>query len=234
MAIFNDGSSMNPLVSFNAIIDMDMALIHYIILDYEDKDIFDIQKISDKSYFELLSEIYKRKYKNPLLYFLKSEDQRDRFDEIYKTLMSEREADILKHAIATEIYDLLLTFVKESDIYPSIVYYTDAQREYLEDETNLMGIQRFSLDEIRSNGLTFSQYYLNTIDEFNLFKNVPSTSFYVSTAGINLNDTDENIMVDEETISRISYNESVLNLYDIYRTDLIGGNEVEDDDDEDT
>ena len=234
MAIFNDGSSMNPLISFKAIIDIDMALIHYIILDYEDKDIFDIQKISDKSYLELLSEIYTRKYKNPLLYFLKSPDQVDRFNEIYQTLLSEREADILKHAVATEIYNLLLSFDNESDIHPSILYYTDAERDYLANETNLMSIQRLSLEEIKSNNLTFSQYYLNTVDEFNIFKNVLSTSFYISTAGINLNEKNEDVTIDTETMKMVAYNESMLNLYNIYRTDLIGGYELEDDDDEDS
>ena len=34
-----------PLISFNSIIDMDMAVIKYILLDYPEKELFNIEKI---------------------------------------------------------------------------------------------------------------------------------------------------------------------------------------------
>ena len=211
-----------PLISFNSIIDMDMAVIKYILLDYPEKDLFNIKKISDKSYIELLSDIYKRKYKNPLYYFLKGDNQKGRFDEIYQTLVSEKEKDILKYAVATEMYNLLLKFVKEPEISPEILYFTENQKEYLENETNLQDIPKVSLKEALNK--RYSIYYLDKVEEGNTFFDKKNTVFYFSTRGVNLDDKNEDIVLDESIISKLyKQQECKIAIYELYPRDIIGG-----------
>lgn len=46
-----------PLISIEAILDLDMAVIKYAILELRNPKYFDLDKVSDMSYIQLLGEI---------------------------------------------------------------------------------------------------------------------------------------------------------------------------------
>ena len=226
MPLINESfTAANPLISFNSIIDLDIALIDYIVVENR---VIDTSIISDKSYFQFLSEIYMRKYKNPLYYFSKSEKDKADLDALYKSIMQDKEVDILKHSIATEVYNLLLEFYNEPDINPTILYYTDAQKDYIEDETYLQKIDHVSLQEAKEN--MYSQFFFKDIEEIDPFKaGMKNSTIYFASSGLNLNDKNEDIIMSNEDIASLLYRNNRINLYDMYNMSIIGGNTVDDD-----
>ncbi len=62
-----------PLISFHTIIDEDLACLKYAILDIGINPSFNLDSIKSKTFYNIVHDLYMRKYKNPL-YYIKSDN----------------------------------------------------------------------------------------------------------------------------------------------------------------
>ena len=218
-------SKTTPLISFYTIIDEDMALIKYILLHMRNPKVFDLDKIKSMSYMNLLGNIYKRKYKNPLYYLMRNEEDKEFLDRCYEEFLQDYEKDILQYGVKTEIYNLIEAFKQSGDVIPNILYYTDAQKEIIDNDSLLSVTNTYSIKEINSNILdnNLSQVYFRFISEIehDKFKNIHEKTIYFSTTGINLVDSNDDIAENELMIKLIKRGNNI-NLFDMYKMDLIG------------
>ena len=139
-----------PLISFYSIIDEDISVLKYAILEYNKYKYFDISKISNLNFHQLLGEVYNRDFINPL-YIIKNDNIancENTLDKIYDKFINDNEALVLNHSTYTEIYRLIIEFKKASNIVPSILYYTKAQKDLLESIKEFKGISLVSIDEL--------------------------------------------------------------------------------------
>ena len=215
-----------PLISFYAIVDRDIGLVKDILINYRNENVFDLKK--DKKYFEILAEVYKRKEENPLYYLLKvdNEESRSFVDECYQEFITEREAEILSYAVTTDIYNLVRQFINSSEIIPTILYYTQAQKDVIDKDPLLSKIKSISIDELNEypqSRSQFEQFYFKYLEEAAIFWELNNRTFYFSTTGRNLNESNDDINISNEEVFEIYKKGNKINLFDIYRTDIIGG-----------
>lgn len=219
-------TKFTPLISFYSIIDRDMGLIKNILMNYRNEDIFDLKK--DKKYFEILGSIYRRKEENPLYYLLKIDNEQSRVfvDECYEEFISEREAEVLSYSVTTDIYNLLRDFNNSSEIIPAILYYTQAQKNIIDNDPLLSKIKSVSIGELTRHPEKrdeYEQFYFKFIEEAEMFLELRNKTFYFSTTGRNLNENNDDIKFTNEEVLEIYKRGNKINLFDIYRTDIIGG-----------
>ena len=232
MAIIGDSRISLPLISFHAIIDEDMAIIAYILLEMRDESLFDLYKVSDKTYHKILSEIYWGGYKNPLYYFMKNESDKEKLDEIYNDLITNHEDKILKHGVSTEIYRLIQEFARTPEISPTILCYNDIQINYLTENAELDKITLMNIKDINKN--KYTEYYFRNVEEFDEFKDsITNSTVYISTMAKNFRDEKEGKDIDISNDDMIATfrRGNRLNIYDIYRSDIIGGYDTDETDD---
>ena len=222
-----------PLISIYTVLDLDMAVIKYTLINLRNPQYFDLDKVTDMSYIQLVGEIYRRKYINPLYYLMKSEDLKESMDEVYNELMEKEEYELLKLAPSTDILPLLDSFVKSGDIKPSILCYNDIEKQFLEENQNqFRGISIITLKEIMNstnNFNVYSQIYLRYWEkEIVYFKNkIIRRTFYVSTSGFNLTEDNNDLENNDLILEILKYNNKI-SLFDMYRLDIIGGYNVKD------
>lgn len=219
-------TKFTPLISFYTLIDRDMGLIKNILINYRNEEIFNLKQ--DKKYFEILGEVYKRKESNPLYYLLKVDNKENRsfLDECYEEFITERESEVLSYSVTTDMYNLIREFVNSSEVIPTILYYTQAQKNVLDNDVLLSKIKSISIDELTQNEekkAEFEQFYFKFIDESIPFLSLSNRTFYFSTTGLNLDENNEDIIFSNEDVFEIYKRGNKINLFDMYRTDIIGG-----------
>lgn len=218
----------SPVISFYSLIDEDMSLIKYVIKEFRNKEVFDLEKISNMTYMQILSSIYKRKYKNPLYFLSKDEKYNDFLDECYEEFISLYEKDILNYAVSTEMMNVIIQFKKSGDIVPYILYYNDTQKDFIESIDRFRGINTVSLEylsekdsDIGNRKQLYTQFYFKYFDEIDPFKDLIGKTYYFSTCGLNLNDDNSDIKENDLIIDLIKRNNKI-NLFDMYRMDILG------------
>ena len=209
-------TKFTPLISFYSIIDRDIGLIKNILINYRNENVFDLKK--DKKYFEILADIYQRKENNPLYYLLKVDNESSRafVDECYEEFITEKEEEILSYSVTTDMYNLMREFINSSEIIPTILYYTQHQKNILDNDPLLSKIKTVAIGELRRHENKRNEY-----DQF--YFRLSNKTFYFSTSGVNLNDTNDDIKFSNEEVFDIYKRGNKINLFDIYRTDIIGG-----------
>lgn len=217
----------NPLISFHCLIDEDISLIKYILLDFRNENVFDLNKVSTMSFYDIIGELYERKYKNPLEFLMKDVRDKSFLLDCYNEFITEHESEVLKHATGTEIMRLIVDYKNSGEIIPYILYYTDAQHDILLSEDSLKNIKMLKYDKLINGDYPekpddFSQYYFKYIDEiYNCkFENFSEKTFYFATCNLNLNDDNTDIK-DPDLAINIIKNDSKMNLFDLYRMDII-------------
>lgn len=216
----------NPVISFYSIIDEDMSLIKYVISEFRNNEVFDLDRISKEKYLEILSSIYLRKYKNPLYYLARDEKYYQFLDECYKEFLELKEKDILKYAVSSEMMNVLIQFKNSGDIVPHILYYNNIQKEFIESIPELKNIDLinsedlFQINEYGTQAQMYTQYYFKYIEEVNPFVELHDKTFYFSSCGTNINDTEDDLR-DEELINNILKRNNKINMFDMYRMDII-------------
>ena len=211
-----------PLISFHSIIDEDIACLKYAILDIGINPSFDLDSLKSKTFQNIIHDIYMRKYKNPLYYIKTDNANTELLDRVYEELLNDIEDKVLKHAISTEMYNVLLDFKISPDIIPSILYYTDNQKELLESLDDLVGIKLISIEQAKYNPDKWSQFYFKYIDELEPFEDLIDKTFYFSSCALNLIEDNSDIDIDKDRLMKILKNKNRISLYDMYRTDIIG------------
>ena len=172
-----------PVISFYSIIDEDMAVIKYIILNLYNKNIFDEEFIKNKSYIELLYSIYKRKVHNPLHVIMKDKSYSDFLDNVLEELLNEHEEEILELGVKTEVYNAIIDFQKSREVIPTILYYTDAQKRIIDLEPEFNNIRAMHISEFTNSNtrVTNSDFFFRYIQEADAVKGLDHKTFYFST-----------------------------------------------------
>lgn len=217
---------MAPLISFNTIFDLDIGLVNLIRDEYLDKSIFN-EDFFNRSKIDIISDIYFRKEDNPL-YILSNESvDRKILDEYYSEFIETCQDKIIDKSITTEVINLISLFGTTNEIFTTIFYYTDKQREALEDEPLLENVSKVKITDIDKNDLenTYFQFYIKTVDELEYFKNLKGKSFYISDYGPNMNENGTDIK-DTESLSITVSNINNINIFSIYREDIIKRKEL--------
>ena len=218
------GMKSIPLISFHSIIDEDIACLKYAIIDIGVNPSFDIDSLKNKKFFDIVYDLYMRKYKNPL-YYIKSENANiELLDRVYEELLTEVEDRVLNHAVTTEMFNVLLDFKQSSDIIPNILSYTEIQKVLLEQISSLSGINLVSINEAKSNPNQWSQIYFKYIDELEPFEKLQDKTFYFSSCGLNLTKDNSDINIDRDRLLSIIKNRNKISLYDMYRINIIRRN----------
>lgn len=217
------GVTSTPLISFHAIIDEDLACLKYAVLCDKDNDVFNIfdrDKIKNKTWLDIVYDIYMRDYKNPLRYISK-DHMDDYIDDLYNHLINNKEKEVLKHYIITEIGDLIQEFVKSSEVIPYIMYYTEAQKEFLSSIQEFSKISTVSFVEAKNNINKWSQFYFKSIDEMQPFENVKNKTYYFASCRLNLSEDAQDIGIPNDKVLSMIRNGNKFNLYDLYRMNII-------------
>ena len=99
-----DGSFLNstiggmksiPLISFHTIIDEDLACLKYAILDIGINPSFNLDSIKSKTFYNIVHDLYMRKYKNPLYYIKSDNANTELLDRVYEELLTDVEDKVL-------------------------------------------------------------------------------------------------------------------------------------------
>lgn len=217
-----------PLISFNAIVDIDMTILRYIVNENVDQCIglLSFDNINPNGFNGIIRDLYRRKYDNPLYYVMKDEMHKDKVDEVYSKILL-NEDKYLEYAVCTNIYELFINFINSGDIHPTVLYDTEAQRKFLIDELDIDIKYMMSYREAKSREANigpFTQYYFDRLEEVDRFMDVHTTTFYFSSKTLNLNEDGSDIK-DRDKVNTILYNENKINLYDLYRAEMIGEND---------
>lgn len=176
-----------PLICVDTILDLDMGLMRLINKEYVNPQIFD-HSIND---IDLLKRVYKRDTINPLGVILKDESYRDQIDDWYREFLDTKEYDILDNSISTEIYNLLFDFQKSGYITPTILYFSQAQRDMLYRMTSLDSFSKKFYYEVKDEvEFKYNPIFVKSIDQLLLFPDVTDAVFYISDIGYNIEDND--------------------------------------------
>lgn len=220
-----------PLFSFRCIVDLDMSLVKYIIINFRDNPVFDMDKVKSMTYMEILSALYERDYENPLYLLMKYPDnkkQKELLDRCYEEFLTEHEEDILKYAVGTAIYDLIISYKKSGDINPYILYYNETEKKFLDNIKALNSIPKISLTEATAKkyGKQITQYFFKSLVEVIHFKDMEDKVFYFSTCGLNMiqDDEGEDLLLDNDSLKVIYNNRCNISVFDMYNMDILKRN----------
>ena len=214
------GIISTPLIAFNTIVDEDLSLIAHIIKNVRNPKVFDLDKVSKYTYYELISELYLRNYKNPLYFLMKDEKDKDFLDQCYKEFFQTR--DFLdEFCIGTDVYDLVASFKNSGDIDPSIVYTHPKQLAKIKEESMLSSLKVVNMKDITA-PQAYSQFYFRYIDdaEYIVKKNLTRRTFYFSSSGQNLNNSKDDT-IDHEYIISLAKLRNQINIFDMYNENVV-------------
>lgn len=217
------GINTTPLIAFNTLIDEDFSLISYIISHIRNHDIFDLDKLKDMNIPSVIKEIYLRQYKNPLYFLMKNEKDKEFLDQCYKEFKETQEYYDY-YAVATDFYDLMAVFKLSGDITPTILCNTEKEMELLAGDESLAQFSRVLKTDLKQRDMTrYGQYYFYLIDDCGDFLDdkIGSKTYYFSSCGLNLSD-DKDTIVESPIIDKIRTNKSHINIFDMYKSNVIG------------
>lgn len=215
------GITSIPLISFYSIIDEDVACVKNGILNYKSSAYFDISNLKTKTIHDIVYDLYIRDYINPLYYIKSPIIDYESLDDLYNKMITVFEKETLSHSITTEIYNLLSEFKKSSDISPTILYYSDNQKELLKSLSNTSNINMISIKDAKINPNQWTQFYFRYISELEPFENLQDKTFYFSSCRLNLTDDKKDINLSKERLINLIKNRNKISLYDMYRMDII-------------
>lgn len=211
---FENFAKQLPLISVYTLFDMDVGLVLYVKDKFYDTDIFNIPDIDVTT---LIAFMYYRPMENPLYPFL-IDDTREKFiDECYSEFMEKKSDEIIHYAIRTDVFRLVEMFKNDSVITPTILYYTDKEKQILEQMPELGGVSLVSINDVVKDNYT--QFYFMKFEEIERFSDVKYAGMYFASSGRNMIKLDEGL--DNEYLMNAFKNHIQLNLFDVYSPENI-------------
>ena len=216
------GIKSTPLISFNAIVDTDVGITRLILEQYLNPQVFD-PRYFQRDFVEIIGELYRRKESNPLYLFARDTQDKDTLDTYYREFLKEKEKEILERSITTEVINMIDNFNSTLEIQTTIVYYTLEQKRILDEEPILSKNPKVYYKSLtKKEKEYYSQFFFKTLDEAKDFlSSLSSKTIYFSYCGLNLNEESDNIK-DSELVTFLLMNKNKINLFDMYRNDIIG------------
>ena len=223
-------SKMIPLISFHTLVDSDFGLINLVYDKYLDNTVFNVDYFKDKEIENIIIDLYYRKEENPLYLIAKNNIGKELLDKYYKEFIETKRKDIYNMSINTNIVDLINIFDSDKDIIPYILYYNDDQLDILNNEPLLKDIKKVSISELLTDSKNldiYSAFFFKKVSELELFKDLRTKSFYISTYRFNFDDNGN--FKDEKFIKSILYNNNRINIFDLYNNQVLR-KEIQDND----
>lgn len=214
---------MAPLISFFSIFDFDIGLVKLIYDSYLDIKVF------DKSFFErplinIIKDLYFRKEENPLYLF--SNNDKKELNLFYNQFCHRCENEILDRVLTTDIINLISLFINNKEIQVSILYYSEKQKEIIDDQPELQKLNKIHISQIQKCDDYFSQVYLKHLWEINKFieNEFYDKTFYISDFGPNLNEAQDDFKKDDNLYELLKRRNHV-NIFNIYNSNIISKGE---------
>ncbi len=216
-------SESMPLISFHALVDEDVGVFKFILANYRESSAINMDLVKNKSALQMIGDIYKRKFDNPLKLIMSDEKYSDLLDRCYQELIAEHEADIIEHSVTTEFLNLIIEFNDSKEITPTILCYNQSQYNAIKSIKVLKGIKIIGVKEALSNLNKFTQIYFKFLFEYDLFREkLKNCTVYFSSMGLNFNEDDSDILIDNDEIRKMIKKNINVAYFDLYRMNLLG------------
>jgi hypothetical protein len=216
-------SESMPLISFHALVDEDVGVFKFILANYRESSAINMDLLKNKSALQIIGDIYKRKFDNPLKLIMSDEKYSDLLDRCYQELITEHEADIIEHSVTTEFLNLTTAFNNSQEITPIILCYTQEQYDTIASIEALKGIKIVGVKEALSNLNKFTQIYFKFLFEYDLFQEkLENCTVYFSSIGLNFNEDDSDILIDNDKIREMIKKNINVAYFDLYQMKLLG------------
>lgn len=181
----------SPLISFNALYDLDIGVINLVRKEYLDERVFDKEIFKQYKYtHDLIRYLYYRNEYNPLYLFAKPEIEKEMLDAFYKQFLERRMETIIDLSVTTELFNLIPLFNETKDIFCTILYYDEYQKKELERNELINKNRLIHYSGLNSKIISsYTQYFIKDINEFDYFPPINgSKTFYVSSFRPNIED----------------------------------------------
>lgn len=213
---------MTPLISFNTLYDMDVGLMRLVYFEYLSPQVFK-EEFFTKPIVESISALYYRKERNPLVLASYDNVPREDLEDYYKQFVEQCGDKIADYSVGTDVRQMVSLFKVNNEIYPTILYYTEKQKQILESDDITKSIRMVSFEQLKANKQLsgFSQYYFRYFDEAEPFisGSNPKT-FYFANCGPNLNDAQDDIG-ESSIVDAIVKGRNHLNFFNMYNEAIV-------------
>lgn len=216
--VITPDSCQIPLISFNAVYDLDIGLINLIKNEYLDQRVFK-KEFFNQSNKNIIKQSYNRIDFNPLTLFVKDNIDSKLLDDYYNEFMEKRQKDIIDLCVTTELVNLIKLFNESKEIFPIIFYYNDYQKEELISNELIYNNRMIYIDDISEKLLRkITQIFVKDIRELSKFSKIKeSKTYYISTFGPNFNKETGELKKDENIDNIINYGfNHCISIYDMY------------------
>ena len=117
------------LVEFDFLINMDIALYHYVKNNFAESPYVDkrLMRVPDESIMYVHEVLIHRKHINPLETILPGMDT----DGLYEDLMTNHEAELLEYARAYDTFPLMITYLNLASVGIRVLCKNDLEAQYI-------------------------------------------------------------------------------------------------------
>ena len=156
---------LNPLVSFNCIIDTDFGLLTLIAQKFFDTSVFSEEFFNNNYNVESLKKsVYNREDKNPLLLCMKSPRNSDNY---YKQFTEEQYGEILQRSMITDLPDAMYTIEASGAVFTILCKY-QSEIDLLDSISFLKKYNKILVDNVDLN--MFNQIFIKSLDDYGMDK----------------------------------------------------------------
>lgn len=218
--------TLHPLIDFNMLVDTDMGLIRYVVEEYPNEDIFDLDRVLNITFQQLVGKLYYRQYKNPLYFLMRDESKKDFIDQCYKELLEEKMEEILNRSTGTEMISVVQIFLEyaKTEIHPVLLYHNDIEKRILDDDSRLGPVDKISFNDLSPRQINFyTQYYFKYIEDCKpIIDKCQSKTFYFSSAGLNCNEDYTGLDIPDDIMKHLLGRFHDIDVLDLYQESIIG------------
>ena len=198
------------LVEFEFLIDLDVAIFKFIRAEYNNLKFVnqDIIKINNEA--EIIKLMINRQHINPLEIILPNVDSTNLYDDIINNHMNE----LLKYAKASDIFPLMVTFLKEAtSVDITVLCNSKLQEDFIKSLNNKL------------NTVIYDDYKNVPVDKYTILyiKNYPSVLKYNHIAGKHIYIANARYNMEEDmnaptlAISALVSDVNIIHMIDMYR-----------------
>lgn len=207
-----DKADNSILIQFDFMIDLDVALFKLIKKKYNNKDIVNQDIININNEKEIISLMINRTCINPLELFIKGDTK-----DLYKDFMNnaELEKELLNEAMASDIFGLMITFMKEaSSVDITVLCKNQLESDFIKNLNN--SLNTIIVNDYKTIDLSkYTVLYLKYFSSIMSFGNVAGKHIYVANARYNMDKEYDNNL---DTALSILYGDvNILHTIDLYR-----------------
>lgn len=210
----------NILIDFECCVDTDIGLIRLIKDKYQDRRVFNIDKLTD-DFKNIILSLINRDNINPLSVISNKDISEEDLYDYYVEFMTEEYDEILKRSVTTELVTLINLLDSETSVNVTILCESEIEEELLKKDKsfNKCNILVHDRDEVYLNKYStfIFKYITNNVNEFI----APYKNYYFSKCKINFDDNFNPIS--PGIINKIIYNGGSVEIIDLYNKSYLEG-----------